>query len=201
MDKILEVANRYAQGQKEVEERRSAWLDHYKEVRTHLVAIATFLNEKAEYKPGFFVDVNHAYNEEINGTCARLPSLSFRSGDMPLNVSFKNAVGERKEYTEEGFYIVFTPTLTGQVLVLLQPHYSTSTGERPEYVNIAVIDNPGQLTNDIIDQLIARGMEEAYYTSFTGMVAQQHKELEESQKQYRPAPIGFKRYESTEKIS
>lgn len=201
MEKILEVANRYAQGRKEVEERRSRWLEHYKEVREHLAAIATTLNEKADYKPGFFVDVNHAYNEEINGTCAKMPSLSFRSGDMPLNISFKNANGERKEYTEEGFYIVFTPTITGQILVMLQPHYSTATSQRPEYEHIAMVDDPAQLTNDIIDQLIARGMEAAYYSSFTGMVALQQKELEESQKQqYRPTPIGFKRYESTEKV-
>lgn len=200
MEKILEVANRYAQGEKEVEDRRSQWLDHYKAVREHLVAIADYLNAKAAYKPGFFVDINHAYNEDIHGTCAKLPSLSFRSGDMPLNVSFKNASGERKEYVEEGFYLVFTPTLTGQILVLLQPHYSTSTQERPEYAHIAVIDNPGQLTNDVIDQLVAKGMEEAFYSSFTGMVALQQKELEESQKQYRPEPIGFKRYESTEKV-
>lgn len=200
MDKILDIANRYAVGLKEVEERRANWLDHYKEVREHLMAIATYLNEKADYKPGFFVDINHAYNEDINGTCAKLPSLTLRSGDMPMNVSFKNASGARKEYTEEGFYIIFTPTLTGQILVLLQPHYSTATGERPEYVNIAVVDNPGQLTNDVVDQLVARAIEEAFYTSFTGLVALQHKEMEESQKQYRPEPIGFKRYESTEKI-
>ena len=201
MEKILEIANRYAQGKKEVEERRAVWLEHYKDVREHLAAIATFLNEKAGYKPGFFVDVNHAYNEEINGTCAKMPSLSFRSGDMPLNISFKNANGERKEYTEEGFHIVFTPTITGQILVMMQPHYSSATEQRPEYEQIAVVDDPAQLTNDIVDQLIARGMEGAFYSSFTGMVALQQKELEESQKQqYRPTPIGFKRYESTEKV-
>lgn len=199
MDKILEIANRYAEGLKEVEERRANWLESYKKVREHLLAIAANLNEKADYKPGFFVDINHAYNEEINGTCAKLPSLTLRSGDMPMNVSFKNAGGAHKEYIEEGFYIIFTPTLTGQILVLLQPHYASGS-ERPEYTNIAVVDNPGQLTNDVIEQLVARAIEEAFYTSFTGLVALQHKEMEESQKQYRPAPIGFKRYESSEKI-
>ncbi len=201
MDKILMVANRYAEGLKKVEGRRAEWLEHFKEVRAHLIEIATLLNETADYKPGYYVDTSHAYNEDINGSCAKLPSLTLRCGDMPLNVSFKSASGEKKEYIEEGFYLTFTPTITGQILVLLQPHYSTSAGEKPDYMNIAVIDHPAQLTSDVIDELVAKGMEVAFYTSFTGMVDLQLKEMEESQKEYhQPAPIGFKRYESTEKV-
>ncbi len=199
-DKILLVANRYALGLKNVEDRRAEWLEHFKEVRTHLTEIADLLNQKAEYKPGFYVDTSHAYNDDINGTCAKLPSLTFRSGDMPLNVSFRNAIGEKKEYIEEGFYLVFTPTITGQILVLLQPHYSNGS-EKPEYINIAIVDHPKQLTSEVIDELVAKAMEVAFYSSFTGMVdLQQHEMQQESQKQYKPEPIGFRRYESTQKV-
>ncbi len=200
IETILNVANKYADGLKSVLERRQQWLDHHKEVRDHLKEIASELNEKAAYKPGFYVDTNHAFNEEINGTCADLPSLTFRCGDYPLDLSFKNAAGERRDYVEEGFYITFTPIITGQVIVLLLPHYSKLVSEKPEYINLAVIDHPEKLVPEAIDQLIARGMEMAFYTSFTGMVERQKMEIHETENQHMHAPIGFKRYESTEKV-
>ncbi len=200
IDLILKITDRYAEGLKGVLDRRSQWLNHHKEVRDHLKEIAAVLNEKASYKPNYFVDTNHAFSEEINGTCANLPSLTFRCGEMPLDLSFKNAMGERKEYTEQGFYITFTPVITGQIIVLLLPHYSPLIGEKPEYINIAVIDHPENLTPDAIDQIIARGMEMAYYSSFTGMMDQQKLELHEQENQRPHTPIGFKRYESTEKV-
>ena len=199
-DNILNTANKYAIGFKNVNERRGQWLEKHKEVKEHLKSIAAALNAQASYNPGFFVDTNHAFNEEINGTCANMPSLTFRSGAMPLNIIFKNAAGERKEYVEEGFHISFIPTINGQVLILLLPHYSTLNNEKPEYIDLAVIDSPDNLTPDLIDQVIARGMEIAYYTSFTGMMEKQQKAQASEEKTYEHAPIGFKRYESTEKV-
>ena len=200
IENIVKIVNHYAEGLAKVIDRRKQWLDKYKEVRDHLKEIAANLNEQATYNPGFFVDTNHAYNEATNGTCASMPSLTFRCGEMPLQVSFKNAAGDRKEYVEEGFHITFTPTITGQILVLLLPHYSNLFGEKPEYMNVAVLDNPAKLTNDALDELIGTAISAAFYTSFTGQVDLQQKEIHESQKQYQHTPIGFKRYESTEKV-
>ena len=200
MENILSVVNRYEEGYKKVIDRRSMWLEMHKEVRAHLKEIAVYLNENAAYKPGFFVDTNHAYNEATNGTCASMPSLTFRCGSMPLDVSFKSASGDKKEYDEEGFHLLFTPTITGQVLVLLSPHYSMLFGEKPEYVNLAVIDSPAVLTPDTIDKIVAGAIGKAYYSSFTGMTDLQEQEMHESQKQYQHSPIGFKRYDSTEKV-
>jgi hypothetical protein len=83
---------------------------------------------------------------------------------------------------------------------LLQPHYSNGS-EKPEFINIAIVDHPKQLTSEVIDELVAKAMEVAFYSSFTGMVdLQQHEMQQESQKQYKPEPIGFRRYESTQKV-
>ncbi len=199
-ENILNVANKYADGLSEVRERRSQWMAQHKEVRNRLKQIAEYLNQEARYQPGFFVDTNHAFNEDINGTCADLPSLTFRSGEMPMEISFRNASGGKKEYLEEGFRITFSPVITGQVVILLQPHYNTLSAEKPGYFNLAIIDAPLAMTPEFIDQVIARGMEIAYYSSFTGLADKQKKAMEETQVQHEHTPIGFKRYESTEKV-
>ena len=50
------------------------------------------------------------------------------------------------------------------------------------------------------DGIIARGIQVAYYSSFTGMAdIQKMNEQAEAQKA-RYNPIGFKRYETTEKV-
>src|SRR3954470_23424266 len=98
---ILNAANMYALGLKNVQERRAAWLVKHKELKEHLKGIAAELNAKAEYKPGFFVDTARAYNEEINGTCKELISVSIRSGEMPMLVKFHNSLGEKASYTED----------------------------------------------------------------------------------------------------
>ena len=198
MNDILDAANQYAKGLIDVEKRRAQWLEKYKEIRDHLAEIAAHLNEHADYKPGYFVDISHAYNEEINGTCAKIPSLTFRSGSMPMNVSFKSASSEKKEYSEDGFHLTFMPTITGQVIVLLLPHTSSLDQERPEEVNLAVIDNPTVLTMADVDQIVLKAIKMAFYTSFTGMVELQEQEIHKTQPKY--SPIGFKRYDSTEKV-
>ena len=205
-DNILIVANLYAQGIKHVEDRRAQWMAKHDELETHLKEIADALNEKAAYKQGFYVDKLHAFNEEINGSCAGMPSLSLRSGDMPMQMTFRNALGERKEYTETGFQISFNPTITGQVIVLLFPHESDLSKPANPYVTLAVIDEPGNITMDVIDEIVARGIEAAFYSSFTGMSEQNRQpEGQEAAKEPPPVPhstnpIGFRRYETTEKV-
>ncbi len=197
-NEILNAANKYARGLKNVEARRAQWLEKYKQVREQLTAIADQLNEKADYKPGYFVDTSHAYNEEINGTCANIPAVTFRSGSMPMNVSFRNAVSGHKEYTEHGFHVTFMPAITGQVLVLLQLHTSSLDNQKPEEVNLAVIDTPAAITMNDVDALMLKAIKMAFYTSFTGMIDLQDEEVTTTQPKYNP--IGFKRYESTEKV-
>ncbi len=205
IDNILKVADLYAQGIKHVEKRRAQWVAKHDELETHLKQIAATLNEKAEYKQGFFVDKLHAYNEDMNGSCAGMPSLTLRSGDMPMLMTFRNAMGERKEYTEAGFQISFNPTITGQVIVLLFPHQSDLSKPTNQYMTLAVIDEPGNITMDVIDEIIAKGMETAFYSSFTGMSEQNAPDGDTSADQQQQAPhahnpIGFKRYETTEKV-
>ena len=197
-NEILAVANLYATGLKNVESRREQWLEKYKEVREHLKEVATYLNENATYKPGYFVDTSYAYNEEINGTCAKIPSLVFRSGSMPMNVSFKSASAEKKEYTEDGFHLTFMPTITGQVIVVLLPHSSSLDTEKPEEIHLAVIDNPSALTLNDVDIIVLKAMKMAFYSSFTGMVELHEQEMHQVQQKH--TPIGFKRHESTEKV-
>lgn len=200
IENILKVVNLYGEGLDEIQKRRSQWLLKYKELRAHMKEIATQLNNTATYKAGFFVDTSHAFNEEINGTCAEMPSLTFRCGDMPLMISFRSAVGERRDYMEEGFQLAFTPTVTGQILVLVQPHINSLNNEKLEMLTLSIIDQPANITIEDIDQLIAKGIEAAFYSSFTGILHLQKREMNESQKQQQYSPIGFKRYESTEKV-
>ncbi len=197
-NEILNAANKYARGLKNVEARRSQWLEKYKQVRDQLKEIAAELNEKSDYKPGYFVDSSHAYNHEINGTCANIPAITFRSGSMPMNVSFKNPVSGHLDYTENGFHITFMPAITGQVLVLLELHSSNIDNQKPEEVNLAVFDNPASITNIDVDALMLKAIKMAFYTSFTGMIDLQEEEITKTQPKY--SPIGFKRYESTEKV-
>lgn len=201
LNDILNAANLYADGLAHVQERRKQWLEKYKDIREYLKTFADHLNNNATYKQGFYVDTNHAFNEEIHGTCSGIPSLTFRSGDMPMQISFRNSGGERREYIEEGFYIVFTPTVTGQILIMLLPHYTSVSEEKPDYINLAVVDNPANLTEEVIGSILARGIEMAFYSSFTGMVELQKREMHETQKQQKYSPIGFKRHESTEKVN
>lgn len=199
-DNVLKIADQYADGLTRVESRRKHWLDNHVLLRDHLKNLADYLNQNTKYKQGFFVDLLHAFNEDIRGTSARMPSVTFRSGSMPMDVTFRNSIGEKKTYREEGFRISFTPTITGQIIVLLQPHYSNLDNEEPEYSVLAVINEPEQLTKDIVDEIIAKGMGMAYYTSYTGMGDNQDDEAE-SEKAFTRNPIGFKRYDTTEKIA
>lgn len=196
---ILETINLYAEGQQTVQRKRTDWLKKFKEVREILKQMAAYLNENATYKAGYFVDTNHAFNEEINGTCADIPSLSFRCGEMPLNISFRNASGERRAYAEEGFLIMFAPTITGQVVVMLRPHHSSLSTEKPNFHNIAVIDEPGNLTVNDVHAILAKGIETALQTSYTGMALAKEKQNDTpTAKNY--IPIGFRRFESTQSL-
>lgn len=200
LDEILKIANQYDEGLAIVQSRREHWLEKYIVLRDHLKELAQYLNDNARYKQGFFVDTLHAFNEAIKGTSNRMPSVSFRSGAMPMLVTFRNSMGEKSSYSEEGFIISFTPTITGQIVVLLQPHYSELDNERPGYSTLAIIEEPGQITTAIVDEIIARGMEAAYYSSFTGMGQPPQDEEQNESKPLPRNPIGFKRYDTTEKI-
>lgn len=196
-DEILRVANLYEVGLERVKKRHDQWIDKYEMIRDHLKEVANYLNANAPYKQGFFVDTLHAFNEDIKGTSARMPSVSFRSGAMPMLVTFRNAMGEKKTYSEEGFSISFNPTITGEIVVLLQPHYSDLDKELPPLVTLAVFPDPSQLNINLVDEIIAKGMEEAYYTSFTGMGAEQQQDQQPQQRTL----IGFRRHDTTEKIA
>jgi hypothetical protein len=199
-NEILKIANQYDEGLTTVQNRREQWLEKYIVLRDHLKGLAQYLNENARYKQGFFVDTLHAFNEAIKGTSNRMPSVSFRSGAMPMLVTFRNSMGEKSSYSEEGFIISFTPTITGQIVVLLQPHYSELDSEKPGYSTLAIIEEPGQITTAIVDEIVARGMEAAYYSSFTGMGRPPADEEQNDSKPMPRNPIGFKRYDTTEKI-
>ena len=198
LNDILSVSNKYATGLEHVVKRRTEWLEKHQEVMNRLKEIAEYLNSNSQYKQPFFVDHSHAFNEEINGTCKQIPSVTFRSGDMPMLVTFKNSAGDHKEWIEEGFRITFSPTITGQIVVLFHPHFSNLDQTEPEYKTMAVINDPDQITADIIDQIIMKGIEFAFYTSFTGLAEMRP---ENDGQQSRPNPIGFKKYESTEKTT
>lgn len=196
-NEILKAANLYDEGFKQVQERKKQWLDKYKELRDHLKEIATFLNDNAGYPQGFFVDTLHAYNKTMNGTCHDLPSVTFRSGDMSMLVAFRNSVGEKKEFEEEGFRIFFNPTVNGQLLIMLQPHSSDLNDEPPKLITLAVIDQPAELKMDMVDLVIVKGIQIAFTTSFTSSPDVAEAETEVPQPRN---PIGFKRYETTEKV-
>lgn len=201
---ILKTANLYTEGLNQVEARRDQWMIKFKELRDHLKEVATYLNENATYKQGFYVDTMHAYMEDIGGTCSEMSSVTFRSGAMPMLVKFRNSMGERKEFMEEGFRISFNPTVTGQIMVLLYPHNSVLNQEPPQYLSLAYLDEPAKLTMEIADRIISKGMEAAYYTSFTGIARQaegadEKQDMEQNAPKYNP--IGFKHYETTEKVN
>ncbi len=196
---ILNAANLYAEGVKHVQDRREQWLKKQVELVKHMKEIAEYLNANAEYKQGFFVDSLHAFNEDIKGTSSKMPSVSFRSGEMPMLVTFKNSMGEKKGYVEEGFHITFNPTITGEIVVLLLPHQSDLNDEPPPYTTLAIIDDPIELTMDLAEQIIKTGMEIAQKSSFTGMTVRTDDEDDIPQVR-QTNPIGFKRYETTEKI-
>jgi len=198
---ILNAANLYATGAKQVQDRRDQWLVKHKELKDHLTEIATYLNANATYKQGFFVDVLHAFDEEMKGTSAAIPSLTLRSGPMPMMVLFKNNMGEKKDYMEEGFHLTFAPTITGQIVVLLLPHQNALNKTELQYTTLSIIDEPGKLTMDMADQIIAQGIEVAYYSSFTGMSNQPADENQQpDQSTQQRNPIGFKLHETTEKV-
>lgn len=198
-EEILNAANRYDEGLAHVHSRQDQWLAGHERVRDHLKAIADHLNHHALYKQGFFVDTLHAFNEGMRGTSARMPSLEFRSGPMPMPITFRNSIGEKRTYTEEGFSISFTPTITGQIIVVLQPHTSDLEQDPPQLLTLDVIFEPSQLTNERIERILAQGMEIAFYGSFTGMAEQPNMNDPENIPLKRN-PIGFKRHDTTEKI-
>ena len=202
LNNLLIVANKYADGVAHVQNRREQWLKKHTELKDHLKQVADHLNENARYKQGFFIDTLHAFNESMNGTCADMPSVTFRTGEMPMLVTFRNSLGERKEYMEDGFSITFNPTITGQVVVLLFPHNNDLNKTPPPYATLAVIDEPGMITMEMVDQLITAGMEAAFYTSFTGMAEQPltTQQPADLQPPVQHNPIGFKRYDTTQKV-
>ncbi len=201
LNDIVNIANQYAKGLEQVQSRKQQWIEKHEELKSHLKLVAETLNAQTTYKQGFFVDSLHAFDEEINGTCSGMQSLIFRSGDMPMQVAFCNDNGEKKEFTEHGFQITFTPMVTGEIIVLLMPHYSELNKTPPQITSLAIISNASELTMDDIDELLTRGLELAHSTSFTGIAAQ--KEVQENGKDTvnipHHNPIGFKRYETTEK--
>ncbi len=202
LSEILQTANLYAAGLEHVREKRLQWIKKHDELKEHLKQVAAYLNENTTYKQGFFIDSLHAYNEDINGTCNEIPSLTFRSGDMPMLVGFHNSVGEKTEYMEEGFRITFNPMVTGDIMIMFLPHQSALNETPAEYSTLAVIKEPGEFTMDKADELIRMAIEAAFYSSFTGISEQplpagQH---EETHHPLNRNPIGFKRYETTEKV-
>jgi len=198
MDDILRAADLYADGLDHVRARRDAWLNKHKELRDHLKEVAAYLNSNTKYKQGFFVDLSQAFSEDNHGTCSTMPSVTFRSGAMSMLVTFKNTMGERKEYDEEGLRITFAPLITGQVIVMLSPHESALNKPEPEFSTIAVIDDPAELTMEIADEILGKAIEAAWYTSFTGIAERDDREEAAKRQQSAHTPIGFKRYETTE---
>ena len=200
LNDILNAANLYATGVKHVQEKRDQWLKKHVELKDHLKEVAEYLNTNAAYKQEFFVDVLHAFDEDMNGTSAAMPSITLRSGAMPMLVIFKNTMGEKKEYIEEGFHLTFAPTITGQVLVLLLPHQNPLNEEKPQYITLSILDDPEKLTMDLADQIISKGIEIAYYSSFTGISEQRGGMGQPQQVADQRNPIGFKLHETTEKV-
>lgn len=191
MENILQAANLYAQGLTNVNARREAWLQKLPEIKQQLKTIAKYLNENAAYKPGYYVDTFYAYDEEIKGICMRMPSLGFRSGVMPMFLDFSNEEHKTKGYKESGFRINFSPIVTGQVVVTIVYHSNAFIQTDPPYEAMEVFDNPLEITTEVVEALLARGIEEAYYSSYTGLA---------EKKQMPYTPIGFKtqRTETTE---
>ncbi len=200
LNDILNAANLYATGLKNVQDRRDQWLKKHTELKDHLKELADYLTANATYKQGFYVDVLHAFDEHMNGTSASLPSVTLRSGPMPMLVLFKNNMGEKKDYIEEGFHITFSPIITGQLIVLLLPHQNELNKTEPQYITLSILDEPEKLTMDMVDQIISKGIEVAYYSSFTGMSEQTEENQQPETPSQQRAPIGFKLHETTEKV-
>jgi len=199
--KLLEIANRYALGLQRVQKRKESWTSKHTEIKEHLTAVASELNSQAGYKQGFFVDSMHAFDEEIHASCAELQSLVFRSGDMPMHVSFCNDKGEKKDLVEHGFQVTFTPSVTGEIFIFFTPHSSDLNTSSPAVAPLGIFNDPSAITPEHVDTLLAKAMEMAFFTSFTGVAEQ----LDEAEKPHKTVniphhnPIGFKRYETTEK--
>ncbi|RYD58417.1 MAG: hypothetical protein EOP56_05750 [Sphingobacteriales bacterium] len=191
MEQILRAVNLYAEGAKKVEQRRDDWVKKMPELKQQLKSIAKYLSENADYKPGFYVDTLYAYDEESNGICRRMPSLAFRSGPMPLFVDFDKDGQRTKTYTENGFQIMFSPIITGQVLVTLFYHSNALIDASEKAKDMMLIDNPAAISKELIDAIIENGIEAAFYSSYTGIA---------EQKETSYTPIGFKtqRAETTE---
>lgn len=201
-EKILNASNRYDEGLAHVYSRQDQWLAGHERVRDHLRTIADYLNKNTRYKQGFFVDTLHAFNEGMRGTSTRMPSVEFRSGEMPMPLTFRNSIGEKMTYKEEGFSVSFTPTITGQIMIMLQPHYSDLDPEEPQLITLGIINEPSQITDAMIEDVIEKSFEIAFQSSFTGMAERHINNDEESQENIpvKRNPIGFRRHETTEKI-
>jgi len=197
MTDILKVANMYADGIKQVMDRREKWIQKATEVKEYMSKIATYLNENAAYKPGYYVDTFYAFDDKTSGTCVEMPSITFRSGDIPMSLTFRNKDGNTISYAEKGFQITFNPTPTGEVAVMLFPHHSDFYKTEQPYFTLMIIDNLDDLTPDHIDDILIKAMQDAFYTSFTGMAETNNDVGEMTTKTY--TPIGFKRFETTEK--
>ena len=193
MKDLLAAADRYAHGFNNVMDRRRKWIEKFPVLQKHLKDVADDLNARTAYKQQFYVDKLHAYSEEINGTCKELPSITFRSGSMPMQVVFRNAGGSTKEYYEEGFHITFAPTITGQIMVMITPHYSNLDENPPEFKTMVVINDPAQMTDDLVDHILAKGIEMAYYSSFTGLA--DVNPADGGTENAPPSPIGFRKFE------
>lgn len=191
MEQILRAANLYAEGAKNVEHRREEWLKKLPELKQQLKNIAKYLSEHAEYKPGFYVDTLYAYDEESNGICRRMPSLAFRSGPMPMFVDFAKDGHHTKTYTEHGFQVMFSPIVTGQVIVTLFFHSNALIETQEKSKDLTLIDMPSAISQELVEDIIANGIEEAFYSSYTGIA---------ERKETPYTPIGFKtrRTETTE---
>jgi hypothetical protein len=188
--KITAIVNKYAEGIEHVERRREDWLQKAKEVKSVLKRIAEELETEAKYKPGFHVDELHAYDDEINGTCVKMPSITFKCGNMSMGITFNNSVNGEKEYVEKGFMIGFYPAITGLVYVMLYLHKNDFQAQATPPVNLMVINEPKDLSESAIENIVAQGVEIAFHSSYAG-ISEQSEEPEYT-------PIGFRKRDSTE---
>jgi len=190
---ILDAANKYTEGLQHVQHRRELWVKKSVEVRDHLKEIAEYLNKNTSSKIGFFVDSAYAFDETINGACIEMPSITFRSGDLSMDLTFKNDDGNIITYAEKGFQITFSPSPTGEIIIMLMPHHNNLQTEDPKYITLSIITDLEKLTPDAVDEIVTKGMEAAFYSSYTGI--SEIKNM--APNSYNP--VGFKRYETTEK--
>lgn len=190
MKHILHAANLYSEGLAHVTKRREDWLEKLPELKQQLKTIAKYLNENASYKPGYYVDTFYAYDEEIKGICRQMPSLAFRSGIMPMFLDFNNEEHKTKGYKEDGFRINFSPIVTGQIVITLIYHANAFINREIAYDALEIVD-PAELTPEFVETLITRGIEDAFYSSYTGLA---------EKKEIPYTPVGFKtqRTETTE---